>query len=181
MARFKPFIGENYYKSAYGVRVLILGESHYGDQEDEAEDFTQMVVKDNAYTPGSPFFSRVTKLLMLSEEYPTDTERYEAWQQVSFYNFVQEFVGRQGRIRPTPQMWKDAMPMFIEVARGLKPDVIVVLGYDLWNKAPELPGDLPVEWCSIKHPAGGMSYNESFVAFTESLEKARSRAALTRI
>lgn len=175
MANFKPFIGENYYNSKYGVRVLVLGESHYGDIGDESEDYTQMVVKNHAYTPGLPFFSRVTKLLRLSQDHPTDAERYEAWQQVAFYNFVQEFVGEEGRIRPTSQMWNDAIPMFLDVARELKPDVIVVLGHQLWDKAPQLPSDQPVEWCSVKHPAGGMSYEESFFAFKKSLEAVKAK------
>lgn len=175
MANFKPFIGENYFNSNYGVRVLVLGESHYGDIGDESEDYTKMVVNNHAYTPGLPFFSRVTKLLRLSQENPTDAERYETWQQVAFYNFVQEFVGIEGRIRPTAQMWNDAIPMFLDVASDLKPDVIVVLGHELWEKSPQLPADQRVEWCSVKHPAGGMSYEQSFAALTESLAKAQSR------
>ena len=77
-------------------------------------------------------------------------------------------------------MWSDSIPMFLEVARELKPDVIVVLGYELWDKAPQLPADQPVEWCSVKHPAGGMSYEVSFAAFSGSLANSRSRTGLSR-
>ncbi|WP_017346110.1 hypothetical protein [Pantoea sp. A4] len=174
MANFKPFVGKDYFQSKYGVRVLVLGESHYGDDGDESEDYTQMVVANHAYTPGLPFFSRVTKLLRLSKDTPSNEERYDAWQQIAFYNFVQEFVGEKWRMSPTAKMWEDAAPMFLEVARELKPDIILVLGHNLWDKVPALPDAHPVEWCSVKHPAGGMSYDDSFRAFEQSLTNAKS-------
>lgn len=53
--KFHPYVGDKYYDSHYGVRVMVLGESHYGDRQDMAPDFTQYVVKEHALKPGLPF------------------------------------------------------------------------------------------------------------------------------
>lgn len=46
MRVFDPWVGSKYWSTGYGgVRVLILGESHYGDIGTESATFTTEVVK----------------------------------------------------------------------------------------------------------------------------------------
>lgn len=168
---FLPFVGDKYRDSRYGVRLLVLGESHYGGEEDDAPDFTQMVIRKYAYTPGLPFFSKLTNVLRGHTDWPTEEERREAWRHVAFYNFVQEFVGNDSRIAPTPAMWREAQAPFVEVVRQLEPDVILVLGVRLWNNVDALPPTLPVEWCGVKHPSGGMAYEPTFAELAEAMRK----------
>ena len=170
---FRPFVGSKYAGSRYGVRVLVLGESHYADEHDVGHDYTQYVVKTHAYCAGIPFFSKLTAVLRGDTSYPTDEERFETWQHVAFYNFVQEIVGEGSRIPPTPEAWKAAEAPFFEVVRELDPDVILVLGNRLWDKVPNLPPEYPVEWCSIMHPSSScMSYDPSIAALADSIAKA---------
>lgn len=168
---FLPFVGDKYRDSRYGVRLLVLGESHYGAEEDDAPDFTQRVIRENAYTAGLQFFSKVTNVLRGRADWPTDEERREAWRHVAFYNFVQEIVGNDSRIAPTTKMWREAQAPFVEVVRQLEPDVILVLGVRLWNNVDALPPTFPVEWCGVKHPGGGMSYNQAFSELAEAMRK----------
>lgn len=169
---FHPFVGEKYFDSRYGVRVLVLGESHYGHPEDMAHDFTQHVVTKHAYCSGFPFFSKITSVLRGNTTYPSDAERFDAWQHVAFYNFVQTFVAEESRVAPTREEWKAAQTPFREVVRVLEPDVILVLGRRLWDEIEPLPPEYPVEWCGITHPSGGMSYSPSIAALAESIAKA---------
>lgn len=169
--KFLPFVGEKYHNSRYGVRVLVLGESHYGMTEDSGPGFTQKIIRENAYVPGFAFFSKLTNVLRGRIDWPTDKERREIWQHVAFYNFVQEFVGGGSRIAPTPAMWQAAQAPFLEVVRALEPDVILVLGARLWQNVDALPPTFPVEWCRITHPSGGMAYEPSIAALSESLRK----------
>ncbi|CAM8005801.1 hypothetical protein MOMOMMO210B_19210 [Morganella morganii] len=108
MSRFLPFIGRQYEDSIYGVKVMILGLSHYGDPEDAYPEFTRDVIDENAYSPGNRFFTLLTNLLRLSKDAPDDTERRAAWEQVAFYNYIQDIVGITSRISPTPEMWDEA-------------------------------------------------------------------------
>ncbi|WP_312731617.1 hypothetical protein [Atlantibacter hermannii] len=169
---FQPYIGDKYYDSRYGVRVLVLGESHYGDKQDSASDFTQHVVKTHALKAGLPFFSKLTNVLRGKTDYPSEQERNETWRHVAFYNYIQEFVGEEARTAPTTDMWTSAQLPFIEVVRQLEPDVILVLGSRLWNRMPELPPEYPVEWCSILHPSSGMAYEPAIAALAASIKKA---------
>lgn len=167
-----PFVGEKYRNSRYGVRIMVLGESHYSYEEYTGANFTQKVIADCAYVPGFAFFSKLTNVLRGRIDWPTDEERREIWQHVAFYNFVQEFVGGESRIAPTREMWREAQKPFQEVVRTLEPDVILVLGARLWQKVDALPPTFPVEWCGITHPSGGMAYKPSIAALAESVQKA---------
>lgn len=60
---FRPFVGSKYADSRYGVRVMVLGESHYADEHDVGHDYTQYVVKTHAYCTGISFFSKLTAVL----------------------------------------------------------------------------------------------------------------------
>ncbi|ALL15906.1 hypothetical protein PE051_01640 [Enterobacter asburiae] len=168
---FHPFVGEKYYNSRYGARVMVLGESHYGDGIDSAPDFTQYVIQEHAVKPGLPFFTKLTNVLRGSVDCPTEEERIETWKHVAFYNYVQEFVGESARIAPTTAMWKASYAPFLEVVRELEPNVIVVLGSRLWDNVPNLPPEYPTEWCSIIHPSSRMAYEPSMAALAESLRK----------
>ncbi|HDR2789149.1 MULTISPECIES: hypothetical protein [Enterobacter] len=169
---FRPFVGSKYTNSRYGIRGLVLGESHYADEGEAGKDFTQHVVTTHAYRAGAPFFSKLTAVLRGDTSYPTDSERVETWQQVAFYNYVQEIVGDGSRIAPTREAWDAAQAPFFEVVRELKPNVILVLGSRLWEEVPNLPPEYPVVWCSITHPSGGMAYTSSITALAESIVKA---------
>lgn len=151
---------------------MILGESHYADEGEAGQDFTQHVVTTHAYRAGVPFFSKLTAVLRGDTSYPTDAERFDTWQHVAFYNFVQEIVGDGSRIAPTREAWEAAHAPFFDVVRELEPDVILVLGNRLWEEVPNLPPEYPVEWCSITHPSGGVAYDPSIAALARSIAKA---------
>lgn len=168
---FQPYVGDKYYDSHYGVRVMVLGESHYGDSLDSASNFTQNVVIECAMKAGFPFFSKLTNVLRGCPDYPTEEERKETWKHIAFYNYIQEFVGKDARIAPTAEMWKAAYAPFLEVVKILKPDVILVLGNRLRDTMPNLPPEYPVEWCSIIHPSSSMAYEPAIAALAESIKK----------
>lgn len=149
--------------------MLVLGESHYAGEGEAGPNLAQDVVKKYAYCAGLPFFSKLTVVLRGDTSYPADEERFETWQHVAFYNFVQEIVGKGSRIAPITEAWKAVEAPFFEVVRELEPDVILVLGSRLWKKVPNLPPEYPVEWCSITHQSGGMAYAPSITALAESI------------
>ena len=67
-------------------------------------------------------------------------------------------------------MWRDAATVLEEVVAELRPDVILVLGYQMWDHLPELP----VTWACVKHPCGGMSYDEAIPEFNRAIAEALS-------
>ena len=170
--RFQPYIGELYNDSRYGIRLLVVGESHYDDDASAGSDFTSYVVDQNAFEAGASFFTKLTKLLKGTDADLTEEDRVEAWKHIAFYNYVQEIVGDAARISPTKEMWEAAHEPFVEVVDRLKPDVILVLGVNLWNQMYNPPPKYQVKWASVTHPSGGIKYQPSFAEIAKVINEA---------
>ncbi|MDO4224943.1 MAG: hypothetical protein Q4C75_03515 [Bergeyella zoohelcum] len=149
---FAPFVGENYEKGINGKKVLILGESHYWEEEiyedayedlkqGEYLDFTQDVIKSYIdYQKGnrehSPWMNSFTKFA--KEFYNWDEEKtnlIDFWQSVAFYNYVQ-FPISQARTSPTEEEFTQSEKAFYEVVEKYQPDVIIAWGWRLWGNMP---------------------------------------------
>ena len=73
---------------------------------------------------------------------PTDPHRF--WHSVAYSNYIQQFTGLAARDRPTEQMWREAVDPFFEILNKLRPDFVLVLGSQLWNRLPpgrSVPGE----------------------------------------
>jgi len=136
---FKPWIGPNFERTGFeGLRVLILGESHYGEPGTEYDNFTSDVVREWAFGKPSAFFSKIAKsmLRLTSQQNLSDDQRAQFWSSVAFYNYVQKLVGDGPRQRPSPDLWEQSKQAFFEALNQLNPDVCVVFGMELWSNLP---------------------------------------------
>ena len=171
---FKPWIGSKYYlDNQFGLRVLVLGESHYHDGPVDP-DFTTGVVKYLAQSVRNSFFTKIATLLLKKEKgtWLSDAERADVWEHVAFYNYIQSYVGESSRIRPTEDMWLSAQKPFLAVIKELKQEVVLVLGFSLWSRLSLLALEGP-EFCVIKHPSTGFRYQEWTPKFVDALNKAK--------
>jgi len=153
MRVFDPWIGQKYWTDGLrGVRVLILGESHYGTEGTEKRSFTTDIVREWGQEKRLRFFTITQQLFQdIGSSLPSDAQRVEFWDSVAFYNFIQSFVGEEARISPTHAMWRAASDAFLATVSELRPQLIVVLGLELRSQLPQLPKDLPV--CNVQHPS----------------------------
>jgi len=78
---FEPWVGRNYKNSRFGVPVLVLGESHYGDESETRPTVTIDVVHRLAQTKRHPFFTKVSKILLGIDQngWIDDRTRGEIW------------------------------------------------------------------------------------------------------
>jgi len=146
---FKPWIGEDYAAGTrFGKRVMILGESHY--QWDKFiqpyPELTRTAIQaqiDGTYTYA--FWTRVVSAFIGYK--PNHGEKQSFWRSVAFYNYVQESVSFGPRVAPTLEMWSKSETAFAEVLYEHAPQVLIVLGYRLWNNLANLDGaqDTPIE------------------------------------
>jgi hypothetical protein len=178
--KFKPWVGSKYQNSSFGIKILVLGESMYQWKEDEPiNDQTNLISEniqeqiDGDWT--SKFWTNIA-IAFLGES-PTLAEKGEFWNSVAFYNYVQESVGFGARVRPSEEKWSNGKEAFQQVLNSLQPDLIVVLGYELWDQIPDfsgksgpiIEGDLKLStwWyplqnkhclaIGIKHPSAGFN------------------------
>lgn len=191
--RFRPWIGSDYDKKLIDdEKILILGESHYGDRGAEYESFTIDVINEWAIIKRHAFFTKIAKsvLRMPREQYLSDDLRLRFWNSVSFYNFVQEYVGEGPRCRPSCEQWESSKDAFIEVVERLQPDVCVVFGYKLWANLPSPVSEIRSDgFCTyiydscdgkrmlagcVAHPSGGLRYSETHPRIEALIKMAKS-------
>lgn len=144
---FVPFIGSNYEQGFDGVRVLLLGESHYWKDSDGPQPtsgalrgLTREVFNDCEIDGGQgrawgTFFRRLDSIAA-NREVPTDAEAALGWRHLAFANFVQSLVDGGPRNRPRGGQWKDAKRTFPTLLGLLRPDAVFVLGSQLWSNTP---------------------------------------------
>jgi hypothetical protein len=162
--KFEPWVGEKYATKGFkgGVRLLVLGESHYGIPGDDDASFTQQVVKDHGKENRHAFFTKTAKLVlgMGTGEYLHDEDRRQFWDSVAFYNYVQEYAGERPDGNVTSEMWEKAKEPFLEVVEQLEPDALLVLGKQLGDHLPDL-GEFDFETCVVTHPSSSrFSYSD---------------------
>jgi len=135
---FKPWIGKNYGQYSFdgrsGLKLLILGESHYLGKEAENKDnknFTKLVISKHLNEKGIPFFTKLYNLLNNS-----DLDQNEFWGSVAFYDFVQTWID-EPRVAPTEEQFLNSIPLFYKILRELSPDIVICTGKRLWFNTPD--------------------------------------------
>ena len=147
--RFKPFIGENYYKQDF--KILILGESHHLETSDfeaylrdekDIENITIYVLRrflnyKQNYTNFGRWMNTFTKFNnVFFGKKISSIETIIFWENCSFYNYVQNPTTGP-RISPTNAEFKDSINPFLSVLEETKPNIIFIWGYRLWNNLPK--------------------------------------------
>lgn len=157
---FDPWIGPKYETEGLdGLKLLILGESHYGTASKETRGFTQDVVQRLGQKQRHRFFTTTTKVVLgLGSSHIGMKRRAYFWDQVAFCNFIQSFVTKnaKSRSRPTDEMWRDAEAVFQATISEIKPDAILVLGVEMGRRLPALPASIQIH--SIQHPSRYFRY-----------------------
>jgi hypothetical protein len=139
--RFQPWIGNNYQNGFHGLRTLVLGESHYESSNniniDDSPNLTIECIQEQMDGSWSKaFWTKIA--IALTGRKPTTEDKTQFWNSVAYYNYVQESAGFGPRVRPPDKSWENSRDPFVEVLAELKPNFIVALGYELWDRLPDL-------------------------------------------
>lgn len=130
---FTPWVGSNYFTDQ--DRILLLGESHYSNKK-ETGDFTSRLLNDVATSAFlHPYFTNTMQTVQGRPH--AEINRWEFWNRVAFYNYIQELVGDRPGIAPTSRMLLDAEAPFHTVLNQLRPKYILVLSKRLWFSMSE--------------------------------------------
>lgn len=133
---FDPWVGADYGNpNDLGLpsRLLILGESHYGDPEEYRRSLTTEVIEDQWSGHSYRYFTAVQKSVLGPSQ---EVDAKDFWKFVAFYNFIQRLVGEKPGVRPDQHMWKEAAAPFRETLNRLGPTHVIATGFDLWNNLP---------------------------------------------
>jgi len=138
---FDPYIGEQWAVSGNilgGLRLLILGESHYSSDTTVLGKTTPGATKDvvREFINGERrrFFTGLTQVIAGKHRSTMTQQEIEAvWASVAFYNYVPVYVADGARERPSRDMFMAGGKPFEQVLSTLQPQAILVCGYELWG------------------------------------------------
>lgn len=128
---FLPWVGTNYL--AQSPRLLLLGESHYGDNNENPNLTRELTYN---YSEGLWSHRYWTGIMNTLNDQNTPDARNVFWSKVAFYNYIQDIVGATSGIQPTAAMFVSALTGFRSVLNYLKPTHILVLEKRLWLNLP---------------------------------------------
>jgi hypothetical protein len=137
---FTPFVGSEYdWGLVPGVRVLLLGESHYGSESLGPQygrgctfyNFHGYIDESCDIDHESQFFCKLPRIVTRNR-FTSQKESALAWRRIAFANFVQSLVPA-ARESPSAAQWRDGQSALTELSDRLRPDVILVLGARLWD------------------------------------------------
>jgi len=134
----QPWVGITFCGRA--KRLLVLGESHHGDDPDSV-DMTVPVVEEwlsGVSNPAYRFFTHLAVALCGQE--PWQLDRRTVFAPIAFYNYVKK-VMPSARIAPHRDDFAQSEAAFREVVERLRPTHIAVCGNRLWEAMP--PFDAP--------------------------------------
>ena len=159
---FDPWIGDLFEQGINGKKILVVGESHHGGEGCHYPEFTNETIRKEALGlhghPKRAYFTKVMKLILGVDCSTDDASRLDFWRRISFYNFVQVALD-QPRQRPTDQQWETGVAPLQRTLRELKPQYIVILGFDLLKWMPK---SLPCSSRATMHPSAyGFTYGDT--------------------
>lgn len=163
--------GPLYEDGLNGVRLMIVGESHYDSPQNptpHGRQYTKGTIR--RYVQGTTFKFMNNVIRLVSGQEPRNLEvRRQFFDHVIFYNYIQHILGDNGETR-TLAMWCEGFVPFVNTIKALevKPDLVVVFSRIAWRYLPldlveqeTFPGQMkvlripyhPVKILGVYHPS----------------------------
>lgn len=143
---FDPWIPPGRDPRWQGVRLLLVGESHYDESrvwsEDETRRFTiDTVRKYGAEATAYQRFFANTYAALTGGGWSDDWAVYRGfWNRVFFCNYVQSFVSGGPGNRPSRAQFEESGSAFSQTLTEVRPEAVLVLGVAVWNAMPSEGG-----------------------------------------
>lgn len=137
----EPWVGRDYaqvWNRIGGFRVLVLGESHYGEGRtigEEIPEMTNYVVSEVLSGRWKlPFFGKVANLL-LGRAPHSHEEFVSVWDSVVFANYIPVVAANDSRQRPPEHLWSArANSEFRDLLCKKEIEAVLICGTELWRR-----------------------------------------------
>ena len=137
---FQPWVGKAYERGISGVKVMVLGESHYCARPEDDNSMVTMRIIRHILNPDAefePFMNTYTKFeRALAGENLDALGKESLWNSIVFYNYVQKPMTGP-RIAPTAAEFRDSEAAFFQILERYRPDCVLVWGKRLYDHLPQ--------------------------------------------
>jgi hypothetical protein len=136
--KFEPWKGKRYGRSKTGIKILVIGESHYWPRRPIPENLTQHVIG-NVCSGEWPARATLAGIERTFGSVLPTVSGGEIWNEIAFYNYLQNWIGNNASDRPRQKEFHQPASVkgLIEVLYRLKPDLVVILGTGLFKVLSE--------------------------------------------
>lgn len=136
------WLGERYAGGRNGIRLLVLGESSYGEnlRATPPRVLIEHYLESSARWHNT--YTRFLKILTGQTAAPDDRQRKAIWGELAFTNYLTRAAGFKAGDRPTEDQWEESLSDFFGFLTWLKPspDAVIVWGMPLWKALEHNPG-----------------------------------------
>jgi len=180
IVKIDPWIGNNYRDPIFNKHsTLVLGESHYAEEETVNQDFTNELVESyiDRTINRSTFWTNVGQLVSGKHHSSPEFKRSKVWHDFAFYNYIQGIFSNQPRVKPEQKFFRQSEERFFQIIDQLKPKLVVALGkrlynrmYPLYEEKVQVDQNLKAKkynisgnsfiCCYVNHPSTGFSYKD---------------------
>ena len=136
--KFAPWKGKRYGRSKAGIKILVIGESHYWPGARIPKGLTQYVIE-KVSRRGWQARGALAGVERTFSSILPDVNGGEIWHEIAFYNYLQNWIGKNAADRPKRKEFHHPASVkgLIEVLFRLKPDLVVILGTGLFKVLSE--------------------------------------------
>lgn len=130
--KFQPWVGQDYGKSEYG-RLLLVGESHYLNNDKATSNLTTLVVRNHLKDSMIPPFYMISPFFRKAGHIFDSINCHSLWKKVAFANLIQTGL-KDSTQQPTVAEKNSVNESFRLLLDDLKPEKVIVLSKRMWTK-----------------------------------------------
>lgn len=140
---YPPWIGKDY-GSSHNLKILIIGRSYYDARyrDKTIESYINDLINNKA---NDTFFTTLELVLSDTSHWRTGfrntlkLNRKKFWNSLCYHQYIQGILP-DGYSTPGKEMWKQGQEVYKDVLLALQPDIVVMVGKDVFNNMPTLGG-----------------------------------------
>jgi hypothetical protein len=146
-----PWVGKNYLQCPSNKKLLIVGESHYVPENENAEDgydaetWTRMFILKEGLKQEpwinrnaiNPLIKNTEKAIFWDDDEASDEFKRKLWSSVAYFNIIQRLLNSINS-RPSEEDWNLGWETFIKVIEILSPDFVLFCGVEASNQIASL-------------------------------------------
>ncbi len=147
---YPPWIGSSF-SSRGNRRILLVGRSYYDARYENKsiQEYIKYLIKTGKE---DLFFNALEAIVSERQHWKQSFGKYKLdrkkfWNSVAYHQYLQGILPDSYSL-PSRQMWKEAQERYKELLDSLKPDIVLIFHFEVFDKMPTIGGHRGEEYHS---------------------------------